>query len=93
MQTADVLMIEGGASLREGYAVGLSNPSLAERSLADARDELAHHLEIDVRFEQRDAHLAQRVIEILLGDFSRGSEAPEGLLETIGERVKHCVPV
>jgi BioD-like phosphotransacetylase family protein len=30
MENADVLLIEGGASLREGYALGLSNPSVAE---------------------------------------------------------------
>lgn len=36
METADVLLIEGGASLREGYALGLSNPSLAEHFASPA---------------------------------------------------------
>ncbi len=30
METADVLLIEGGSSLREGYALGLSNPDVAK---------------------------------------------------------------
>ena len=40
----------------------------AERPLADGGDELADDLEVDVGFEQRDTHLAHRVVEVLFGD-------------------------
>ena len=57
---------------------------LAERPLADARDEVAHDLEVHVGFEQRNAHFAQRLVEILLRDLPGGSEAAERVLEAVG---------
>ena len=51
---------------------------LADRLLADARDEALHHLERDVRLEQRDADVAQRVVDHLGGDLACGPSACSG---------------
>ena len=61
----------------------------ADRALADARDEVAHDLEVDVGLEQRDAQLAQRGVEVVLGDAPAPAEAAEGGLEAFAEGVKH----
>ena len=40
---------------------------LPERRFAHARDEIAHHRKRDVGFQQGDAHLAQRLLDVALG--------------------------
>jgi hypothetical protein len=49
----------------------------AERLLLHRRDELAHDLQADVRFEQRDADLAQGNLQVVLGDFSPAPQLVE----------------
>ena len=56
----------------------------AERPLAHAGDELAHDLEVDVGFEQGDADLAHRFVEVFFADDAVAAEAAEDVLELIG---------
>ena len=56
-----------------------------EGALADAGDEVADDLEVDVGLEQGDAHLAQRRVEVVLGDAAAAAEAAEGGLQTFAE--------
>ena len=61
----------------------------AERVLPHAGDELLYDLVVDVRFEQGEAHLAQGLVEVLLGDGAAAAEASEDALQLVGEGVKH----
>ena len=61
----------------------------AERALLDPREELLDDLEVDVRLEQREADLAQSLLEVLLGEHAAPAEAAEDPLELVGERVEH----
>jgi BioD-like phosphotransacetylase family protein len=61
----DVLLLEGGASLREGYAMGLSNPRLAEALGAPVIVVVKYHAEMQCL---DDALTAQfRLRELLMG--------------------------
>ncbi len=62
---------------------------LAERALAHLRDELPDDLEVDVRLEQREAHLAHRARDRLLVEGAAAAEVAEGALELVGEGVEH----
>ncbi len=65
MENADVLLIEGGASLREGYALGLSNPSVAEHFASPALVLVKYRGEMQV---VDDALTAQfRLGDLLMG--------------------------
>jgi BioD-like phosphotransacetylase family protein len=65
MENADVLLIEGGASLREGYALGLSNPSVATHLGAPALVLVKYRGEMEV---VDDALTAQfRLGDLLMG--------------------------
>ena len=47
----------------------------------DAFDEIAGDLEIDVGFEQRQAHFAQGVADVVLGNFAEAAQIAKGVLE------------
>jgi BioD-like phosphotransacetylase family protein len=65
MENADVLLIEGGASLREGYALGLSNPSVAQHFASPALVLVKYRGEMQV---VDDALTAQfRLGDLLMG--------------------------
>jgi hypothetical protein len=51
--------------------------------------ELANDAEIHIRLEKRDPHLAQGLVEVLLGYGAVAGEAIEYALEFFAERVKH----
>jgi hypothetical protein len=61
----------------------------AERALPHAGDELADDLEVDVRLEQGDAHLAEGLVEVLLADGAVRAQLAEDALEAFGQRVEH----
>ncbi len=63
---------------------------LIDGAIAHAIDEGLDDLEVDVRFEQRHADLAQRGLDGLLGEPSLAAKGAEHSLETIAERVKHA---
>ena len=58
-------------------------------ALAHDVDELAHDAEVYVRLQQRNAHLAQGLIEVLLAYGAVAGEAAENALEFVAERVEH----
>ena len=55
----------------------------------DLVDEGARHVERDVGFEQRAAHLAQRRIDVGLGERAAPRQAIEDAAEPFGERIEH----
>ena len=62
---------------------------LAERLLFDPRDEILRDLEIDIRFQQREPHLPQRVIDVRLADRPMTAKILEDVLKLIAELRKH----
>jgi len=61
----------------------------ADGLLFDRRHELARDLEVDVGFEQGQAHLAKRGVHVLFGDAALVAELGENAGELIGEVVEH----
>jgi hypothetical protein len=67
---------------------------LAERLLLDLADETANDLEVDVGFEQRDADVAQGVVDVLFGQLPLALEAVLDGAKTLADRLEHrSVPV
>ena len=54
-----------------------------------ARDKVFRDLEIDIRFEQREADLPQRVVNVRLADRAVTSQVLEDVLKFIAELRKH----
>ena len=55
----------------------------AERLLAHPLGEVAHHLEVNVRLQQREANLAHGVLDVALGDLAVPAKALDGLFELV----------
>ena len=66
---------------------------LADRALADARDEIPHDLEVDVGLEQREPDLAHRARDRLLVEHAATAQVAERMLKLVRERVEHERPV
>ena len=64
----------------------------AQRFFFDACDEVLRDLKIDVGFEQRQPHLAQRGVDVLLADFSVTAEVLKDLLQFVAQLRKHSLP-
>ena len=62
---------------------------LADRLLAHRGDEIAHHRERDIGFEERDADLAHRGGDIVLAERAAPAQPVEDLVEAVAEGVKH----
>ena len=62
---------------------------LADRLFPDMLDKVADDLDVDVGFEQRQAHFAQRIVDIALGNPPLPLELFEYAFETIAEGVEH----
>jgi hypothetical protein len=62
---------------------------LVDRPLADAVDERFDDAKVDVGFEQREADLAQRGIDRVLGQPGVAAEGAEDLLQARAQRVEH----
>ena len=90
-ERANQLVVDDADDLLAGRDRGQN--LLPEPLLAHAGDEVTDDLEVDVRFEERDAHLAQGFVELLLADAAAGAEASEGVLESFGEGVEHASSV
>ena len=69
--------------------LGARADDLAERLLLDAGEERLDDAELDVGLEQREAHLAQRGLDVLLGQLGEAREAVPGRFEPFGEGVEH----
>ena len=63
----------------------------ADGALADARDELLDDLEVDVGFEQRQAHLAQRGIDVLLGQAAARGQLIEDRVQLGLQALEHAI--
>ena len=59
------------------------------RSLTVAR-ELLDDLEVDVGLEQREADLAHRLVDVVLGQRAALADARERALELLRERIEHA---
>ena len=70
--------------LRAGYRF---EDALAGRALAHGRDELSHDLEVHVGLEEGDTHVAQRLIQIDLGD----ARTPPQSFERVGQAVRELL--
>jgi hypothetical protein len=57
------------------------NNLLAERFRFDALDKIARDLKIDIRFEEREADLAQGLARVGLGNLPQASQVAESVLE------------
>ena len=62
---------------------------LADRAHLDALDQRLHHRQRDVGFQQRDAHLAGRFADVLLGQAAAAAQAGDGAGEALGEGFEH----
>src|SRR3954469_7056648 len=62
---------------------------LAERLLLDPSDELLGNLEIDIRFQQREAHLPERVIDVGFADRAMTAKVLKDVLKLVAELRKH----
>ena len=67
------------------------NDLLAERLGFDAFNEIAGDLEIDIGLQQGEAHLAQRIADVGLGNFAEAAQVLEGVLELVAQRIEHKV--
>jgi hypothetical protein len=56
---------------------------------ADGLDEGLHHGQCDVRFQQRHAHLAQCVADVLVGQPSAAAQVLDDALQALGQFVEH----
>ena len=83
----DQLVVDGADHLLPGR--DRLQQLAAGGALPHARDELAHDLEVHIGLEQRDAHLAQRRIEVVLGNPPAAAEAAEGGLEAFAQGFQH----
>src|SRR5262249_35718586 len=59
--------------------------------LADALDEGPHDLEVDVGLEEGDPHLAERLLDVVLGQAAGASETVEDRLQTLRQCFEHWV--
>ncbi len=62
---------------------------LAHRLRADRGDEVLHHRQRAVGLEQRDAHLAQRVLHVRLGEASLAANGLDDAREARSEVIEH----
>ena len=63
--------------------------ALADRALANGRDELAHDLQVHVGLEERDANIAEGLVKIRLADARTAAEPLERVGQTVRELFEH----
>ena len=61
----------------------------AERLRAHGVDEVLHHRQRNIGFEQRDAHFAQRFLDIRLGQARFAAHLLHDAREACGQCLKH----
>ena len=61
----------------------------ARRALLHLRREVARDPEVDVRLQQRETHLAQCLVDVLLGEPSLAADAIEDRGQLVRQRVEH----
>ena len=63
---------------------------LAERLLRHRRDEVLDHRQRDVGFEQREAHFAQRVLDVVFGEPRLAAQRLDDARQAFGQIVEHA---
>jgi hypothetical protein len=64
---------------------------LAQRPLFDIGNELFDDPKVDIRFEERQAHLAQTFLDIALGQLAVALELLEDAVKLVGQVFKHTL--
>jgi hypothetical protein len=64
---------------------------LAEGVALDGLDELLDDADVDVGLEERQAHVAQRLLDVLLGDLSLAAQLAPQAVELLAQGVEHQV--
>ncbi len=64
---------------------------LAQRLLLDAGEKTLGDVELDVRLQQRDADVAQGVVDVGLGQLRLARQLVLGGLEALGDCVQHAM--
>jgi hypothetical protein len=82
-------VIARGGLVRARVGLHLGGDRLAEGLLLHAAQEGLHDADLDVRFEEAEAHLAQRGVDVALGQLGEAGEAVSGLAEAPGDRLEH----
>ena len=62
---------------------------LAQRLFFDPRDEILRDLEINIRLQQREAHLPHGIVDIRFADRAMPAQILENILKLIAELRKH----
>src|SRR5208283_4892748 len=62
---------------------------MADGPFSDAGNEILSHLVVDIGFEQRHPHLAERLLYVGLGELSLAPQVFEYLLKFVGKIIEH----
>ena len=71
--------------------LGLALHRLADDLFFHAREEALHHAELDVRFQERDAYVPQRLVDVFFGELGNASESISRCAEALGQRLEHGI--
>ena len=85
--------VAGGDVARLAGLLHSALQRLPDRLLLDAGEEGFDDADLDVRFEQAQADLAQGGVDVAVGELGEPGEAIAGLAKAFGERVEHGGPV
>ena len=61
-------------------------------ALTDALEERANDLDVDVRFEQGQTHLAQRLRDVVLAEAAEATQPLEDVVQPVAEPLEHGFP-
>ncbi len=64
---------------------------LADGAFADGGDKILDDLEVDVGFEQRQTHFAQRLLDILFGQTPLAAQLFKDRVELFCQVIKHAL--
>ena len=70
-----------------------SSTSLPRAALAHALEEALDDPELDVGFEQRQAHVAERVLDDVVGQLGDAGQPLASGPESLGEGLQHDAPI
>ena len=63
-----------------------------DRLLANMLDQVLHHIQVHVGFQQRHANLAQRLADVLFGQHALSTQVFKGALQLLCQILKHDFP-
>jgi acetyl-CoA carboxylase biotin carboxyl carrier protein len=82
-------VVAGGDLQAAGLLAGAGLHLLADTALLHAVEKAADDVEVHVGLEQRHAHVAQRLADVLLAERRHAPEAVTGALEALAEGFQH----